>query len=129
MRLALYAPLIPPGDPVPSRDRAMARNLLAAFGHMGALVDIPCTLRSRDGHGDCAVQAEIMAQADMLIPDIIAKGRNATWQAWVTYHSYYKAPDLIGPAVSHALGIPYLLIEATRAQATWRAMGCLCAHG
>ncbi len=94
----------------------MARNLLAAFGHMGALVDIPCTLRSRDGHGDSAVQAEIMAQADMLIPDIIAQGRNATWQAWVTYHSYYKAPDLIGPAVSRALGIPYLLIEATRAR-------------
>jgi glycosyltransferase involved in cell wall biosynthesis len=47
---------------------------------------------------------------------VIAEGRAADWQAFVTYHCYYKAPDLIGPTVSRALGIPYILIEATRAR-------------
>jgi len=34
----------------------------------------------------------------------------------VTYHNYYKAPDLLGPEVSAALGLPYILIEASRAK-------------
>ena len=34
---------------------------------------------------------------------------------WLTYHSYYKAPDLLGPRLSRQWGIPYVLVEATRA--------------
>jgi glycosyltransferase involved in cell wall biosynthesis len=83
---------------------------------MGAQVDLASDLRSRDGAGDAQVQADLIAQATSLIPDIIAQGRTAGWQAWITYHTYYKAPDLIGPTVARALGIPYLLIEATRAR-------------
>ncbi|WP_298860801.1 glycosyltransferase [uncultured Sulfitobacter sp.] len=94
----------------------MAQSLLAAFDYMGTHVDIPCTLRSRDGVGDGTIQANLLAKATALIPQIITQGRDANWQAWVTYHSYYKAPDLIGPAVSRALGVPYLLIEGTRAR-------------
>lgn len=94
----------------------MARALLAALAQMGAQVDQPSTLRSRDGAGDAGVQARIMAQAAALIPQITAQGRRAGWRAWITYHSYYKAPDLLGPAVAQALGIPYLAIEATRAR-------------
>lgn len=116
MRLAFYAPLKPAHDPVPSGDRAMARALLAAFAHMGAQADLTTEFRSRDGEGDPVVQAKLMAQAEALIPQITAQGRRAGWQAWITYHSYYKAPDLIGPKVAKALGIPYLLIEATRAR-------------
>ena len=116
MRLAFYAPLKPPAHPVPSGDRAMARALIRALEHTGALVDIPCDLRSRDGTGDAAVQDRIIQKALAILPDVIAKGRNAGWRAWITYHNYYKAPDLIGPAAAAALGIPYLLVEATRAR-------------
>jgi hypothetical protein len=28
---------------------------------------------------------------------------------WFTYHVYYKAPDWLGPSVSEALGIPYVI--------------------
>jgi glycosyltransferase involved in cell wall biosynthesis len=116
MRLAFYAPLKPPAHPVPSGDRAMARALMAALADMGAEVDLAATLRSRDGVGDAGVQERIMAEAETLIPNIIAEGRAAGWQAWITYHNYYKAPDLIGPTVTQALEIPYLTIEATRAK-------------
>lgn len=116
MRLAFYAPLKPPHDPIPSGDRAMARALCAAFAHIAVQVDLASTLRSRDGAGEACVQARSMEEADALVPQIIAQGRAGGWQAWVTYHNYYKAPDLIGPAVARALGIPYLLIEATRAR-------------
>lgn len=30
---------------------------------------------------------------------------------WLTYHSYYKAPDLIGPLAASRLGIPYVLFQ------------------
>ncbi|KIN71179.1 glycosyltransferase family 4 protein [Sulfitobacter guttiformis] len=94
----------------------MARALIAALGHLGAEVDLAATLRSRDGVGDDARQMRLVEEANALIPTIVTQGRAAKWQAWVTYHSYYKAPDLIGPSVARTLGIPYLLIEATRAR-------------
>lgn len=116
MRLAFYAPMKAPDHTVPSGDRAMARGLVAALEHGGAQVTIAASLRSRDGTGDAQVQARLMDEAAALCPAIIAQGARAGWQAWVTYHNYYKAPDLIGPNVARALGIPYLLIEATRAR-------------
>jgi glycosyltransferase involved in cell wall biosynthesis len=116
MRLAFYAPLKPPEHPVPSGDRAMARALMAALAYSGAQVDLAAEFPSRDGVGDAAVQARLTEQAQALVPEIIAQGRRAGWAAWVSYHCYYKAPDLLGPSVSAALGIPYLLVEATRAR-------------
>ena len=34
-------------------------------------------------------------------------------ELWLTYHLYYKAPDWLGPAVRAALGIPYVVAEAS----------------
>jgi glycosyltransferase involved in cell wall biosynthesis len=45
-------------------------------------------------------------------------------ELWFTYHLYYKAPDWLGPAVSLALGIPYVVAEASaapkRAGGSWQ---------
>ncbi|WP_031483424.1 glycosyltransferase family 4 protein [Maridesulfovibrio frigidus] len=30
---------------------------------------------------------------------------------WLTYHSYYKSPDLLGPSISAKLGIPYMIYQ------------------
>jgi glycosyltransferase involved in cell wall biosynthesis len=42
---------------------------------------------------------------------------------WLTYHLYYKAPDWIGPRVADALGLAYVVAEAShapkRAQGPW----------
>ncbi len=116
MRLAFYAPMKPPGHPVPSGDRAMALALICALERIGAEVTLASTLVTRDGVGDAAVQTRLMQDAAQQVSQAIAAGRAAGWQAWITYHNYYKAPDLIGPAVALALGIPYLQIESTRAR-------------
>jgi glycosyltransferase involved in cell wall biosynthesis len=34
---------------------------------------------------------------------------------WLTYHLYHKAPDWLGPTASQALGIPYVVAEASSA--------------
>jgi glycosyltransferase involved in cell wall biosynthesis len=36
-------------------------------------------------------------------------------ELWFTYHTYYKAPDWVGPAASRGLGIPYVVAEASLA--------------
>ncbi|WP_432816619.1 glycosyltransferase family 4 protein [Sulfitobacter sp. JB4-11] len=94
----------------------MARALIKALSEMGAQVSLASTLRSRDGTGDTQRQSDIHARAKAQIPDLIAKGKTEKWSAWVTYHNYYKAPDLLGPEVCETLGIPYVQIESTRAR-------------
>ncbi|WP_093917092.1 glycosyltransferase family 4 protein [Sulfitobacter marinus] len=94
----------------------MARALIAALEYGGATVTLASTLRSRDGTGDSALQTRLLDQAQGEIARFSQLGRAEGWQAWVTYHNYYKAPDLIGPSVARHLGIPYLLIEASRAR-------------
>ena len=69
-------------------------------------------LRSRDGAGDPAAQDRILEAAELEIERLSAGPRP---DLWLTYHSYYKAPDLLGPRLSRQWGIPYVLIEATRA--------------
>ena len=116
MKLAFYAPLKSPNHPVPSGDRAMARAVMAALEHAGATVDLASDLRSRDGAGDPSAQGAIQQRATKEQQRLRDLGQNKGWQAWVTYHNYYKAPDLIGPTVARHLNIPYLQIESTRAQ-------------
>ncbi len=115
MRIAFHAPLKPPDHPVASGDRQMARNLMAALERgLGGPVWLASRLRTRDGAGDEAVQAALVAEAKAEIARLTPlRGDTALW---VTYHSYYKAPDLVGPAVARAWGVPYVLIEATRAK-------------
>ena len=113
-RIAFYAPMKSPNHPVPSGDREMARGVMAALSDesRGCEVALVSEFRCYDGKGDVAVQKALFHQAKAEITRLVELGG---WSAWVTYHSYYKAPDLLGPAVSQALGIPYVQIEATRA--------------
>ena len=43
----------------------------------------------------------------------MTEGRRPRPDLWFTYHLYYKAPDLVGPLVAGALGIPYAVAEAS----------------
>lgn len=113
---AFYAPLKPPDDPVPSGDRTMARSLQAALHKSGINTVLASRFRSRDPSGELDVQKSKTSAAEVEIRKIIDGNMSRKWHFWLTYHNYYKAPDLIGPAVSAALGIPYLLIESTRAR-------------
>ncbi len=116
MQLAFYAPLKSPYHQNPSGDRAMARSILKALETLEAEVTLASSLRSRDGAGAPARQTALIASAEQEMPHLIRQGKAEGWQAWITYHNYYKAPDLLGPAVTKALGIPYLQIESTRAR-------------
>ena len=117
MRVAFYAPMKPPDDPVPSGDRRMAGLLLQALEAAGHEAEVASRLRSREAEGDRVRQAALRDQGRAEADALIARyrtGRAEAWPAaWLTYHLYYKAPDWIGPRVCAALDIPYLVAEAS----------------
>lgn len=119
MRIAFYAPLKSPTHGTPSGDRRVAGLLMAALGCAGHKVELVSTFRSYDAGGDPARQAGLRAQGTKL-----GRGLAARWLAgppaarpdlWFTYHSYYKAPDWLGPEACAVLDIPYVLAEASHA--------------
>ena len=115
-KLAFYAPLKSPDHPVPSGDREIAQSIMTALAGnaAGLKLTLASQLRCYDGQGDESVQQKIRDRAAEEVERILQSAED--WQAWVTYHNYYKAPDLIGSAVSQQLNIPYLLIEASIAK-------------
>jgi glycosyltransferase involved in cell wall biosynthesis len=119
MRLAFYAPLKPASHPVPSGDRRMARLLIQAWEKAGHSVEVASRLRTHDGAGEPARQADLAAigeaQAARLMRNYAERPPAERPAAWFTYHVYYKAPDWIGPKIAKALGIPYLIAEASLA--------------
>ncbi|GGO81087.1 glycosyl transferase family 1 [Marinobacterium nitratireducens] len=123
--LAFYAPLKPPDHPNPSGDRLLAQLLMSALDRAGFDVRLASRLRSRDGTGQLSRQQRLEALGERLAQRLLRHWQRQGWRPrlWFTYHLYYKAPDWIGPAVCRALGIPYVVAEASwaakRAQGPW----------
>lgn len=117
--LAVYAPLKSPNHPAPSGDRTMVRLLWRALEAAGFAPELASELRSYEPAGDearqRAVAAEGRREAGKLIADFSGRARAARPRAWFTYHSYFKAPDHLGPRVAAACGIPYAVAEGSRA--------------
>lgn len=119
MRAAFYAPLKPPDHPVPSGDRRMAcafRDLLASLGYE---VELASRLRSFDRGGNRARQERVGALGLRLAGRLVARYRRRPASLrpalWLTYHLHHKAPDWLGPIVTKALRIPYIVAEASLA--------------
>ena len=119
MKVAFYAPLKPPDDPVPSGDRQLARALLLALRTGGHEVSVASRFRTFDRYGDALRQARIADVGERLAQRLIARYRRRAERpdVWFTYHNYHRAPDFLGPRVSRALGIPYVVAEASVAAA------------
>ncbi len=119
MKIAFYAPMKPPDDPQPSGDRRMARMLMRALDTKHQEVFLASRFCSWDASGDTRRQQRLQRigkhRAHKLIGLFRQRSREQRPAAWVTYHLYHKAPDWIGPSVTTALDIPYLVVEASHA--------------
>lgn len=119
MRIAFYAPLKPPDHPVPSGDRLLARLFQEALRRGGHDVALASRLRTYEGRGDALRQARLAATGARIAERLVRRWQRAPAhapQAWFTYHLYHKAPDPLGPVVSRALAIPYVVAEASHAR-------------
>jgi glycosyltransferase involved in cell wall biosynthesis len=114
MRVAFYSPIKPPDHPVPSGDRLMARLLMRALELGGAEVTLISSLRSFRKAPSDEVVSELIEAAEDEVERIATE-----WHAagppdlLITYHPYYKAPDLIGPELARRFAIPYATVEAS----------------
>ncbi|GGE15879.1 hypothetical protein GCM10011390_38680 [Aureimonas endophytica] len=124
MRIAFYAPMKPPFDPVPSGEGRMAELFVAALRAARFTVEIASTFRAYDKTGDAVRQAELAATGRAEAARLLAAygARPASERPaserpalWFTYHLYHKAPDHLGPVVAQALSIPYVVAEASHA--------------
>jgi glycosyltransferase involved in cell wall biosynthesis len=119
MRVAFYAPMKAPNDPVPSGDRKIARLFLTALCGAGHEVELVSRFRAWEGSGDPVRQQRLRDAGHRLAQRLLRRYRNGSGarrpDAWFTYHLYHKAPDWLGPGVSQGLGIPYVVAEASYA--------------
>lgn len=113
MEIAFHAPMKAPDHPVPSGDRRMAQLLLRALRLAGHRVSIASRMRSYNATGDATLQHRIRATASRSAGKYIARHRGNPPDLWFTYHCYHKAPDLLGPTVADAFGIPYVIADAS----------------
>ncbi|MEO0394120.1 MAG: glycosyltransferase family 4 protein, partial [Pseudomonadota bacterium] len=85
----------------------------------GHTVQVASKFSSRDGVGDYMRQVRLrdvgvttatrlMQRAESLRPEMQPA-------VWFTYHLYHKAPDWVGPGYCKAMGIPYVVAEASYA--------------
>jgi glycosyltransferase involved in cell wall biosynthesis len=117
MRIAFYAPLKPPDHPIPSGDRQIARLLLKALATAGHETTLVSRFRTFDRVGDRERQLRMRSIGTRLATRLVERlGQMSRPDLWLTYHVHHKAPDLLGRAVTDALGIPYVIAEASVAQ-------------
>jgi glycosyltransferase involved in cell wall biosynthesis len=112
MDIAFYAPMKPPGHPVPSGDRTIARLVLRALRRAGHRVAVAAGPRSYDGTGDRDRQRRIRRRGRHAAAHFLARTQRPP-DLWFTYHLYRKAPDWLGPVVTRRLGIPYVVADAS----------------
>jgi len=121
MRVLLHTPLKPPDSPTPSGDREMARGLARLLRRIGHRVVRPALSRVPSGvplaSAHLTLERRARAQAARLIARwrTLPVGHPERFDLWFTYHCYYRKPDWLGPIVTQALGIPYLIAEASHA--------------
>lgn len=107
MKVALYAPFKPLDHPAPSGDRTIGRELAAALAEQGIEAVVPTRFRSRW----FSARPTLWLKALAARREALATARREGVAAFVTYHAYYKSPDVVGPYVARTLGIPYVIFQ------------------
>jgi len=115
LNIAFYAPFKPLDHPAPSGDRVIGAGLYRFLESRGHRLQVASRLRCR-----------WIFWKPWLWPSLAAERRRARRRIarqrtdlWLTYHSYYKGPDLLGPTAA----VPYVIFQgafATKYRRNWR---------
>lgn len=112
-KLYLYAPQTPDLGGHFSGDRAILKLFKALFEDIGYDVIFPSHFSAKDRVGDHEFQTQAIEIAVQETKKILRQYDRP--DLFVTYHHYYRAPDLLGPSLVQAWGCPYLIIESSHA--------------
>jgi glycosyltransferase involved in cell wall biosynthesis len=118
LRIAYYMPFKPLGHPHPSGDLVIGTELFQFLRRRGHAIYSFSRLRTRWIYWK--------PWQWLRLPLEITRARRLAQQTrphvWLTYHSYYKAPDVLGPTCATILGIPYALFQGVYATKRRRRM-------
>lgn len=121
MKIAYYMPFKAMGHPHPSGDLIQGTELFRHLGDLGHDCRLISSLRCRwlflQPHRWPALLAEYVKTLQRL--------RDFSPDLWLSYHSYYKAPDLLGPSCCRRQGLPYVIFQgiySTKARKKLKSM-------
>jgi glycosyltransferase involved in cell wall biosynthesis len=107
MNIAFYAPFKPLGHPHPSGDLIIAQGIVDFLEAQGHTISIQSTFRARWVY----FQPWRWGALVKTFIHCLRKLKKDPVDVWLTYHAYYKAPDLLGPWVCKLLGIKYVVFQ------------------
>lgn len=111
LKIAYYTPFKPLDHPHPSGDRVIASGLYDYLESRGHRLHIADRLRTRWIFRQPWRWPRVLRSRRRVLRRY-ADGRA---DLWLTYHSYYKAPDLLGPVAARKLGLPYVIFQGSYA--------------
>ena len=107
MKIAYYMPFKPPDHVNPSGDLITGRELQQFLARQNHHIDLVSSLRSRWIYTEPHTLAWYRSESER----VRARLRQDPADLWLTYHTYYKAPDLLGPSCAKALHLPYVIFQ------------------
>ena len=119
MRIAYYAPLKPLDHPHPSGDLVIGTGLYRFLQGRGHALQTISRFRSRWIYWKPWRWPQLVRARNHSLESC----HTMSADIWMTYHSYYKAPDLLGPACCSSLGLPYVIFQgiySTKRRRHWR---------
>lgn len=111
MKVALAFPNKPLKFKSPSGDRTIAHSIVLSFERYGHIFREMTDFRSRWFWMDVST----ILKLPRVLLETVRNYRSFAPDVWITYHSYYKSPDLFGWWLA-APSIPYVLIQPMRAK-------------
>ncbi len=119
MRIAFYAPFKPLGHPRPSGDLTIGTGLYQFLEGRGHRLTQISKLRARWIYWKPWLWPKTVRARSQALQTCKTTGASI----WLSYHSYYKAPDLLGPKCSRRLNLPYAIFQgiySTKRRRDWR---------
>lgn len=107
MRIFFYPPFKPLGHPNPSGDLVTATGIYDYLKNRGHRIWPVNSLRARWIYWKPWNWPKILRERNRFVREVTQFRPDL----WLTYHAYYKAPDLLGPTVCHRTHVPYAIFQ------------------
>lgn len=107
MKIAYYMPFKAMGHKNPSGDLVIGTELFSYLVRNGAEVELVSKFRCRWIY----LKPHLWPLLIVELLRVLSHCRKNRPDLWVSYHSYYKAPDVVGALCCRLLGIPYVIFQ------------------
>jgi phosphatidylinositol alpha-1,6-mannosyltransferase len=121
MKICFYAPFKPLDHPQPSGDLVTARGIVDFLISRGHEVVAASSLRCRWIYWKPWLWLRLLQERRRVVRRLGGRG----FDLWFSYHSYYKAPDLMGPYAAGRMNLPFVLFQgvfSTKRRRIWKTL-------